>query len=165
MLKGWNSVKPDYSCKCNCISAMCVHEAVCIYIYIYICARVRVCVYVCVHVCVWAVTAVHHSSGQVLGLNEDYMQWCTYWAFSEAGLLEWMRFVIFRARSRDALPGRFLGRRCFTLCITTEVEPRIAKQYKCQRCCSCKYYRGTGVEGRKKVSLRRFLDDQKITRS
>ena len=27
-----------------------------------------------VHVCVSVVTAVHHSSGQVLRLNEDYMQ-------------------------------------------------------------------------------------------
>ena len=42
------------------------------------------------------------------------------------------------ARSRRALPGQFLSRRCFTLCITVEVEPRIAKQYKCQYCCSCK---------------------------
>ena len=37
-----------------------------------------------------------------------------------------------------SLPGRFLSRRCFTLCITVEVEPRIAKQYKCHHCCSCK---------------------------
>ena len=26
------------------------------------------------------------------------------------------------------------------LCITMEVEPRIAKQYKCHHCCSCKNY-------------------------
>ena len=77
--------------------------------------------------------------------------------FSEAGLLEWMHFVIFRARSHSALPGRFLSRRCFTLCITVEVEPRIAKQYKCQYCCSCKNYCGKGMEGGKKVSLRRFF--------
>ena len=51
--------------------------------------------------------------------------------FSEADLQEWMRFVIFRARCRSALPGRFLRMRCFTLCITVEAEPRIAKQYKC----------------------------------
>ena len=54
--------------------------------------------------------------------------------FSEAGLLEWMRFVIFRASSRERsqhTSGTFLSRRCFTLCITMEVEPRIAKQYKC----------------------------------
>ena len=44
--------------------------------------------------------------------------------------------VIFRARSRErpqlSLPGRFLGRCVFTLCITMEVEPRTAKQYKCR---------------------------------
>ena len=68
-------------------------------------------------------------------------------------------------RGRSALPGRFLSRRCFTLCITVEVEPRIAKQYKCQYCCSCKNYRGKGMEDGKKVSLRRFLDDQKIASS
>ena len=33
-----------------------------------------------------------------------------------------------------SLPGRFLSWRCFTLCITVEVEPRIAKQFKCQYC-------------------------------
>ena len=71
-----------------------------------------------------------------------------------------------RKRSREvaaSLPGRFLSRRCFTLCITMEVEPRIAKQFKCHHCCSCKNYRGKGMEGGgKKVSLRRFLADQKI---
>ena len=71
-----------------------------------------------------------------------------------------------RKKSREvavSLPGRFLSRRCFTLCITVEVEPRTAKQYKCHRCCSCKNYRGKGMEGgQKKVSLCRFLADQKI---
>ena len=38
-----------------------------------------------------------------------------------------------------------------------------AKQYKCHHCCSCKKYRGKGMEGGKKeVFLRRFLADQKI---
>ena len=36
----------------------------------------------------------------------------------------------------------FLSRRCLTLCITVEVEPRIAKQYK--------NYHGKGMEGGKK---------------
>ena len=63
------------------------------------------------------------------------------------------------------LPGRFLSRRCFTLCITVEVEPRIAKQYKWQYCCSCTNYRGKGLEGGGKMSLRRFLADQKIANS
>ena len=70
--------------------------------------------------------------------------------FSEAGLLEWMRFVIFRARGCSTPLGWFLSRRCFTLCITVEAEPRIAKQYKCQYCCSCKNYCGKGMEGGKK---------------
>ena len=48
------------------------------------------------------------------------------------------------------------------LCVTVEVEPRIAKQYKCQYCCSCKNYRGKGMEDGKKVSLLRFLAGQKI---
>ena len=49
-----------------------------------------------------------------------------------------------------SLLGRFLSRRCFTLCTTMEVEPRIAKQYKCHHCCSCKNYVGKGIEGGKK---------------
>ena len=49
------------------------------------------------------------------------------------------------------------------LCITVEVESRIGKQYKCQYCCSCKNYCGKGMEDGKKVSLHRFLADQKIT--
>ena len=36
------------------------------------------------------------------------------------------------------------------LCITMEVEPRIAKQYKCLHCSSCKNYRGNVTEGGKK---------------
>ena len=71
--------------------------------------------------------------------------------FSEAGLYEWMPFVIFRAKkSREvpaSLPGRLLSRRCFTLCITMEVEPRIAKQYKCHHCFSCRNYPGKGDGG------------------
>ena len=42
-----------------------------------------------------------------------------------------------------------------------EVEHRIAKQYKCHHCCNCNSYRGRGMEGGKKVSLCRFLADQK----
>ena len=48
------------------------------------------------------------------------------------------------------------------LCVTMEIEPRIAKQYKCHHCCSCKNYWGKGIKGRKKVSLHQFLADQKI---
>ena len=63
-----------------------------------------------------------------------------------------------------SLPGRFLSRRCFTLCITIEVGPRIAKQYKCHHCCSCKNYRGKGMEAGKKVSFRHFLVDRDFVR-
>ena len=88
--------------------------------------------------------------------------------FREAFLLEWMRFVIFQQRSRERsqrTSGPILSRLCFTLCITVKVETRIAKQYKCQCCCSCKNYRGKGMEGENKVSLRRFLADEKIASS
>ena len=61
------------------------------------------------------------------------------------------------ARGHSTLPGRFLSRCCFTLCLTVEVETRIAKQYKCQYCCNCKNYRGKGMESENKVSLRRFF--------
>ena len=64
-----------------------------------------------------------------------------------------------------SLLGWFLSRRCFTLCITTEAEPRIAKQDKCHHCCSCKSYQGKGMEGGKKVSWHRFSADQKIASS
>ena len=46
--------------------------------------------------------------------------------------------------------GWFLSGRCYTLCITMEVQPRIAKQYKCHHCCSCKNYREKGMNGGKK---------------
>ena len=46
-----------------------------------------------------------------------------------------------------------------------EVETRIAKQYKCHHCCSCKNYWGKGMEGGKKGSLRHFLADKKIASS
>ena len=51
------------------------------------------------------------------------------------------------------------------LCITVEVEPRIAKQYKCQYCYSCKNYRGKGMEGGEKKSVRLFLADKKTASS
>ena len=57
-----------------------------------------------------------------------------------------------RKKSREvtvSLPGRFLSRRCFTMCIAMEVEPRIVKQYKWHHCCSCKNYWGKQMEGGK----------------
>ena len=61
-----------------------------------------------------------------------------------------------------SLPGWFLSRRCFTLCITMEVEPRIVKQYKWHHCCSCKKLLGKGDGGWEKKYFRLFLADQKI---
>ena len=56
-----------------------------------------------------------------------------------------------------SLPGRFLSRCCFMLCITMEVEPGIAKQYKCHHCCSCKNYQGKVMEVEKKCLCIVFL--------
>ena len=71
-----------------------------------------------------------------------------------------MRFVIFRERSRERsqrtsgpISEQALLHAVY-IYITMEGEPRIAKQYKCQYCCSCKNYHGKGIEGGKKVSLR-----------
>jgi len=62
-----------------------------------------------------------------------------------------------------SLPGQFVSRCCFTLCITMEVEPRFAKQYKCHHCYICKNYREKGMEGGKKCLCVIFLlADQKI---
>ena len=45
------------------------------------------------------------------------------------------------------------------LCITiiVEVESRIAKQYKCQYCCSWKNYHGKRMEGGKKSVFASFF--------
>ena len=92
----------------------------------------------------------------------SYTCWAGQWSwFARANAL----CNLSHKKSREvvaSLPGWFLSRRCFTLCITMEVEPRTANQYKCHHCCSCKNYWGKGMEGGRKVSLRRFLTDQKI---
>ena len=79
-----------------------------------------------------------------------------------------MPFVIFCARSCKRSQHHFcvdfrVG--IASCCITVEVEPRIANQYKCHHCCSCKNYRGKGMEGEKKTVSALFLTDQKITSS
>ena len=104
----------------------------------------------------------HHTQSQII-VSSDSPIWAIQrsW-FARVNALCNLCFAKEVARGRSALPGRFLSRRCFTLCITVEVEIRIAKQYKCQYCCSCKYYRGKGMEGEQKVFLRRFGADQKI---
>ena len=77
-----------------------------------------------------------------------------------------MRFVIFRARSRER-SQRTSGPISEKVLLHAEYnsgsEPRIAKQYKYQYCCNGKNYCGKGMEGGKKASLHRFLADQKIT--
>ena len=50
---------------------------------------------------------------------------------------------MFRARSRKRSQ----------LCITMEVEPRVAKQDKCHHCCSCKNVWGKGMKGGGKKCL------------
>ena len=85
----------------------------------------------------------------------------TYWA------VQWSWFArvnalcnLSRKKSREVAasnPGRIRSRRCVTLCITMELERRIAKQYKCHHCCSCKNYRGKGMEGGKQSVFASFL--------
>ena len=41
-------------------------------------------------------------------------------------------------KSQLPLPGRFLSKHWFTLCITTEAEPNIWQHYKYHYCCICK---------------------------
>ena len=72
-----------------------------------------------------------------------------------------MRFVIFckRSRERSQRTSRPISEYALlhAVHITVEVEPRIAKQYKCQYCCSCKNYCGKGMEGGKKCLCVVFL--------
>ena len=82
-----------------------------------------------------------------------------------------MRFVIFsrkkvaRGRQRTSGPDFWVGvaSRC-VLQLKLNLESRSSTNV--QYCCSFKNYRGKGMEGgEKKVSLRRFLADQKIASS
>ena len=110
---------------------------------------------------------VSRSTKAVLGWGER--TWGIYW------VVQWSWFAqvnalcnLSRKKSREvaaSLPGRFLSRRCFTLCVTMQVELRIAKQYKCHHCCSCTKLLGKVDGGWEKMSLRRFLADQKIASS
>ena len=74
-----------------------------------------------------------------------------------------------RKKSREvaaSLMGRFLSRRCFTLCITMEDEPRIAKQYKMPPLLQLQKLPGKGDGGwTKKCLCVVFLADQKIASS
>ena len=100
--------------------------------------------------CLWLMVIASLCQGH----GSDRFLASGYWA------VQWRWFArvnalcnLSRKKSREvaaSLPGPFLGRRCFTLCITMEVEPRIVNQYKSHRCCSCRNYRGKGMEGGKK---------------
>ena len=77
----------------------------------------------------------------------------SYWAV-QWSWFAWVNTLcnLSRKKSQEvaaSLPGRFQSRHCFMLCITMEAES-IAKQYKYHHCCSCKNYRGKGMEGGKK---------------
>ena len=97
------------------------------------------------------------------------------WQNGEYWVVQWSWFAWVNAfcnlshkKSQEvtaSLPGQFLRRRCFMLCIIMEVKPRIVKQYKCQHCCICKNYWEKGMEGGKKAVLHHFLADQKIASS
>ena len=63
-----------------------------------------------------------------------------------------------------SLPGQFLSRRCFTLCITMEAEPRSSTNATTVAVAKITGEMGWSVE-EKKVCLRLFGADQKIASS
>ena len=88
--------------------------------------------------------------------------------FREAGLHEWMPFVIFRTRSHER------SQRHFQADFWVDIASCCVQQWKLNlelqsgtnaTSCSCKNDRGKGMEGGKKMSLHRFLADQKIMSS
>ena len=85
------------------------------------------------------------------------MYWAVQWSwFARVNAL----CNVLRKKSREvaaSLPGWFLRRCCFRLCITMEVETRNVKQYKCHHCCGCKNYWGKGMEGGKITSSWKFF--------
>ena len=107
----------------------------------------RACVRACVRVCVYGMN-LKYTVRWLIHISVHSILCQCYWAIQRS----WFARVnapcnLLRKKSREvaaSLPGRFLSRRCFTLCITMEVEPRIVKQHKCHHCCSCKI---TGERG------------------
>ena len=87
--------------------------------------------------------------------------------FREAGLHEWMPFVISRARSHERsqlpLPGWFLSRPWFMLCVTWNLN---LQPWSSTNATAVAFARLTGERWwrkcKKKKCLHRFLDDQKI---
>ena len=120
-------------------------------------------------------TSVAELAGRFSGPSQmarkSCCPWCSMWPSCWAVQWNWFARVnalcnLLRKKSPEvalSLPGQFLSRRCFMLCITMEVEPRIAKQYKCHRCYSCKNYHGErGWKVEKKCLCIVFLADQNI---
>ena len=103
----------------------------CVYIsYSSVLVPVRVCIY---------------NAKRIVFQNKTLCYWAVLWSwFAQVNAL----CNLSCKKSREvavSLPGRFLRRRCFTLCITMELKPRIAKQYKCHNSCSCKNWGSRGV--------------------
>ena len=127
------------------ISLICV--GACVRACVYVCVCVLVCVCVCVVVVVVAV-AIYFSFSFFLfflklkrarvaevysgcyKVSQSTTKTCFKYATSiKTETIEPIRRFGEAGLSREvaaSLPGRFLNRRCFKLCITMEVEPRIA---------------------------------------
>ena len=124
----------------------------------------------CLHfqasLCPWFASALKFTSGKAVVSSKLSNSTIIGW-FSEAGLHKWMPFVIFHARSRErsratSLPGRFLSRCCFTLCITMEVELELRSSTNATTVAVAKITGERGWRVGKKMSLCRFSADQKI---
>ena len=102
-----------HACLCVFVCA-CMHVCVCACMFVCVCACMHACMRACVRVCAClglktgAVTHTNHSTVMVYMHNHDtigigcYMHnHDTIGRFSQAALLQWMRFVIFRERSRE----------------------------------------------------------------
>ena len=120
------------------------------------CSHHPACVPVCEsQSCVWTLFSPRPSPLIHLPLSAPLTQphlgyWVVQWSwFAQVNAL--CNLSLKKSREVAAsLLGWFLNRLCFMLCITMEVEPRIAKQYKCYHCCSCKNDQGKGIEGGEK---------------
>ena len=77
--------------------------------------------------CRW-VTVHLHARAHTTHTHTNTLYWVVQWSwFAQVNAL----CNLSCKKSREvaaSLPGQFLSRRCFTLCITMKAEPRIAKQ-------------------------------------
>ena len=95
----------------------------------------------------------HEEEKKCFGASYWVVQWS--WFARMNALCNFLHKKLWEVTA--SLPGWFLSRRCFRLCITMEVEPIIAKQYKRYPCYSCKNCLGKGMEGEKKRSFALFF--------